>query len=300
MSDAPQGPGWWLASDGRWYPPEAVPGPAPMPPAEAGGVGWAAPTTPSGPAPESGPAPWASPSGPGPAPGAPPWASPHGPGPAPGAPPWASPSAPLPPGQVPPSGPPPAWGAPGGAPYPVAAPKPSNGLGIASLVLGIIGCLSFWFFVGGVLGIIGLILGIAGIRKAGRIDNGKGISIAGTILSAFAIAGAILMAVLVAWVIDNADELFDEADPSTYTITTESCSVADGRAIAFGTITNETNKDRRFLVIVDLSTDGTTTSSSTLVPLDPNEESTWTVSTETSSTEVTCSTPTVRRGLQRG
>ncbi|QGG93756.1 septum formation family protein [Actinomarinicola tropica] len=27
MSDSSQGPGWWRASDGRWYPPEAEPGP---------------------------------------------------------------------------------------------------------------------------------------------------------------------------------------------------------------------------------------------------------------------------------
>lgn len=27
MSDVSQGPGWWLASDGRWYPPQAQPGP---------------------------------------------------------------------------------------------------------------------------------------------------------------------------------------------------------------------------------------------------------------------------------
>jgi hypothetical protein len=26
MSDASQGPGWWQASDGRWYPPEQAPG----------------------------------------------------------------------------------------------------------------------------------------------------------------------------------------------------------------------------------------------------------------------------------
>jgi hypothetical protein len=26
MSDVSQGPGWWLASDGRWYPPELAPG----------------------------------------------------------------------------------------------------------------------------------------------------------------------------------------------------------------------------------------------------------------------------------
>lgn len=25
MSDVSQGPGWWRASDGRWYPPEAIP-----------------------------------------------------------------------------------------------------------------------------------------------------------------------------------------------------------------------------------------------------------------------------------
>ena len=28
MSTASQGPGWWQASDGNWYPPEATPGPA--------------------------------------------------------------------------------------------------------------------------------------------------------------------------------------------------------------------------------------------------------------------------------
>ncbi|WP_334141985.1 DUF4190 domain-containing protein [Rhabdothermincola sp.] len=29
MSDTSQGPGWWQASDGKWYPPEAAPGPGP-------------------------------------------------------------------------------------------------------------------------------------------------------------------------------------------------------------------------------------------------------------------------------
>ncbi len=33
MSDVAQGPGWWQASDGRWYPPESVPSAAPtLPP----------------------------------------------------------------------------------------------------------------------------------------------------------------------------------------------------------------------------------------------------------------------------
>lgn len=31
MSDRPQGEGWWLASDGKWYPPESRPAPPPAP-----------------------------------------------------------------------------------------------------------------------------------------------------------------------------------------------------------------------------------------------------------------------------
>jgi hypothetical protein len=31
MSDTPQGPGWWQASDTKWYPPESFPAPSPAP-----------------------------------------------------------------------------------------------------------------------------------------------------------------------------------------------------------------------------------------------------------------------------
>jgi len=37
MSDTSQGPGWWQASDGKWYPPEQAPGAAPQPAGSAGG-----------------------------------------------------------------------------------------------------------------------------------------------------------------------------------------------------------------------------------------------------------------------
>ena len=37
MNDAAQGPGWWLASDGKWYPPEQVSASAPTAPAAPGG-----------------------------------------------------------------------------------------------------------------------------------------------------------------------------------------------------------------------------------------------------------------------
>jgi type IV pilus assembly protein PilA len=41
MSDAPQGPGWWQASDGRWYPPTSAPAP--------GRTAWADDVLPAGP-----------------------------------------------------------------------------------------------------------------------------------------------------------------------------------------------------------------------------------------------------------
>lgn len=55
MSDAPQGPGWWQASDGKWYPPTATPG-TPRPPSAAGPQPYGPGVPPSG-----GPAPWGPP-----------------------------------------------------------------------------------------------------------------------------------------------------------------------------------------------------------------------------------------------
>lgn len=73
MSDVPPGPGWWIASDGRWYPPEAHPSAAPSPwvvPQPAAGraaPGWGAPAPQWGaPPPQWG----AAPPGYGPPPGA--------------------------------------------------------------------------------------------------------------------------------------------------------------------------------------------------------------------------------------
>ncbi len=70
MSDEPQGPGWWYATDGRWYPPEMHPDhrpdpepPPPEPPPVVAPVvppGW----SPTGAAvPPSGPPPTAAPTG---------------------------------------------------------------------------------------------------------------------------------------------------------------------------------------------------------------------------------------------
>ena len=44
MSEVSQGPGWWLASDGRWYPPGQTPGPSPWPPVPAPAPSYGSPS----------------------------------------------------------------------------------------------------------------------------------------------------------------------------------------------------------------------------------------------------------------
>jgi hypothetical protein len=166
-------------------------------------------------------------------------------------------------------------------------------------VLGIIGVLSFWFFLGGLLGVIGLVLGIIGIKRARQIDNGRGLAVAGTVLSSLAIIGTVLMVTLVAWLVNRGDELFGEADPSTYDITADSCRLVGGQGIAAGTITNTDDRERRFVVSVDISGDASSTTASTFVNVGPGETASWEATAlSLSGSEVTCSEPSVRRALQ--
>jgi hypothetical protein len=111
---------------------------------------------------------------------------------------------PPPPGYGPPPGggygpPPPGYGPPPGGGYgyggPPAAPV-SNGLATASLVLGIIAFVLGFFVIGSIVGVAGLILGVLGIGKARRLNGkGKGMAVAGTILSALGIAFTVILIV---------------------------------------------------------------------------------------------------------
>jgi hypothetical protein len=77
--------------------------------------------------------------------------------------------------------------APAFAPQQPVAPQPqahaSNGLAIASLVLGIIGFLTGFFGIGILLGLVAVVLGIISLVKH---HGGKGMAIAGLILGAIA------------------------------------------------------------------------------------------------------------------
>ena len=74
-----------------------------------------------------------------------------------------------------------------------------NGLGIAALVLGILGLLTSIFIVGGALGLIAIILGVMGLGrvKRGQATN-RGMAITGIVLGVLALIIAALAALGVA------------------------------------------------------------------------------------------------------
>ncbi|MFJ9414486.1 DUF4190 domain-containing protein [Streptomyces sp. NPDC101227] len=110
------------------------------------------------------------------------------------------------------------------------APAPQtarNGLGVAALILGIIGALSgipmFLFWLAGPLGILSLIFGIVGMGRAkkGQATN-KGVAITGTILGALsiilAIVGVIVSVLVVKGAVDEAKKQIDKETGSSSSI----------------------------------------------------------------------------------
>lgn len=99
---------------------------------------------------------------------------------------------------------------PAGQPYGTpASGSQTNGLAVASLVVGIIGLLTFWACGGGgLLGVIAVVLGILGLNKAKEMnDNGRGLALGGIITGGLAIVAGIL--VFVFWFV-VADDVNDQ------------------------------------------------------------------------------------------
>ena len=143
MSDTSQGPGWWLASDGKWYPPELWTGPPSSGPAP---VRWQAQTQP-GYSPQP-----SYPVTPTQGPGAEGYGYGYGYSP---------------------------YGANPAHPYSQVAQRKTNGLAIAALVCG---CGGFLLFVPAFLGIIFGFVARTQIKRSNGAQKGDGMAIAGIIV----------------------------------------------------------------------------------------------------------------------
>ncbi|WP_240138343.1 DUF4352 domain-containing protein [Streptomyces sp. MUM 178J] len=100
-----------------------------------------------------------------------------------------------------------------------AAPTPRqtrNGLGTAALILGIIGTLSglipLFFWLAGILGLIALILGLAGHGRVKRGEaSNKGVTVTGAILGLAALILSVVGAVITFKAVDEAVTEIDKA-----------------------------------------------------------------------------------------
>ncbi|MEU2896377.1 DUF4190 domain-containing protein [Streptomyces sp. NPDC001273] len=95
----------------------------------------------------------------------------------------------------------------------------NNGLAVAALILGVLAVVLFWTVVGGVvLGILALIFGIIGARRArgGRAPHGT-MSVIGAVLGALGVAGSVVIIAIGASILDsdefkNFDDCVRQAD----------------------------------------------------------------------------------------
>ena len=180
MSDVSQGPGWWLASDGKWYSPQQTPGPVPttaIPEGRTLSGTEQAPTIPV-----SVPGAASTPQGNAPPSALPGYGSPptSGYGPPPGAPGYGySPS---------PAG----YGYSAGYGYPPT--QKTNGLAVASLV-----CSLLWMFgLGSLLAVVFGSISLSQIKRSNHQQRGRGLAIAGVIVGVLGLLGMVVIIVTVA------------------------------------------------------------------------------------------------------
>ncbi|MFE0644737.1 DUF4190 domain-containing protein [Streptomyces sp. NPDC058877] len=82
---------------------------------------------------------------------------------------------------------------------------PSNGMGTAAMVIGIVAVAGFCLYgLGGILGILAVIFGIIGLKKAGRGEaTNRGMAIAGIVLGAIGIVVSAVFLSLVIWAVSQ-------------------------------------------------------------------------------------------------
>ncbi len=141
-------------------------------------------------------------------------------------PPPQPPPAQQPPPQQPPPAQQPSWSSPapgaapppGQGPPPAAQAQPSNGLAIGALITGIAATVFgtvLGFFIltlplAFILGVVAVILGILGMRKAKQIATGKGLALTGVITGAVGIVAVILWVFAFGALFSGAGEVFDD------------------------------------------------------------------------------------------
>lgn len=155
-------------------------------------------------------------------------------------------------------------------------------MAVAALVLGIL----TFVCLGPIAGVLAIVFGFLGVKKANESGVGKGMSIAGIVLGAVGTVLSIVLLFVFVIAADNVsnslNDAFGAADPSDYDITTDSCKVDQFGFVEFdGTIKNTASKDMNFTINTEIRESGSNVvldSPSTYVTVNKNDTTKWSVS----------------------
>jgi hypothetical protein len=183
---------------------------------------------------------------------------------------------------------------PAGA-LPAAQGRPRNGAAIAAMVLGIcaimVGFVPLLFWIGGIAGILAIVFGIIGLRRARRDgDTGRrGFAVAGLILGPLGLVASVVGGYVTVLVVRTVEEI---VDVGPYRLGQESCTVGDGRAVLRGTLTNDSDETRDYTVFVEFRRDGTDNplgfDTVRIDDVAPGDTAEFTASSLVSAARVTC------------
>ena len=99
--------------------------------------------------------------------------------------------------------------APGAAPVPSYGRPPTNGMAVASMVLGILGVVGMIWIVSPILALVFGYIAKGQIDRSGGAQEGRGYAIAGIVLGWVGIVFGILMAVWMWWFFTHFFEAFE-------------------------------------------------------------------------------------------
>ena len=166
-------------------------------------------------------------------------------------------------------------------------------MAVAALVLGIL----TFVCLGPIAGILAIIFGFLGMKKANETGTGKGMSIAGIVLGAVGTVATIVVFILIVAagnsVSDNVQDAFGPVDRSDYELTTDECKIDSSGSVTFtGTIKNKANKDLDVNIVADIrdaDTDELLTTSNDYVSTTEGETSDWAIDAFISEpVDITC------------
>ncbi|MHC5908935.1 DUF4190 domain-containing protein [Streptomyces sp. S6] len=95
-------------------------------------------------------------------------------------------------------------------------PSHRNRLAVAAAALGTVSWITSIVFVGGPLGIVGLPLSAAALRRASRTGTGRGMAVTGLVTSSLAIVVSVLVAVFFVWYSDKTQQCYDPGSFERY------------------------------------------------------------------------------------